>query len=58
MNMVNIAPISGIPIRVVSYSACLFCSVGMAILLLQSIYRLLSGKMTEQELCPDFDDAL
>jgi TRAP-type C4-dicarboxylate transport system permease small subunit len=57
MNMVNIAPISGIPIGVV-YFACLFCSVGMGILELQSLYRLLTGQMTEQELCPDFDDAL
>ena len=57
MNMVNIAPISEIPLGVV-YLACLFCSVGMGILLLGSIYRLLSGTMTEQEMCPDFDDAL
>jgi TRAP-type C4-dicarboxylate transport system permease small subunit len=57
MNMVNIAPISEIPLGVV-YLACLFCSVGMGVLLLGSIYRLLSGTMTEQEMCPDFDDAL
>jgi len=57
MNMVNIAPISEIPLGVV-YLACLFCSVGMGVLLIGSIYRLLSGTMTEQEMCPDFDDAL
>jgi len=57
LNMANIAPISGIPLGVV-YMACMFCSVGMGILLLGSIYRLLSGTMTEQEMCPDFDDAL
>lgn len=57
LNMVNIAPISGIPIGVV-YMACLFCSVGMGILLIGSIYRLLTGQMTEQEMCPNFDDAL
>ena len=57
LNMVNIAPISGIPIGVV-YMACLFCSVGMGVLLIGSIYRLLTGQMTEQEMCPDFDDAL
>jgi len=57
LNMTNIAPISGIPLGVV-YMACMFCSVGMGILLLGSIYRLLSGAMTEQEMCPDFDDAL
>jgi len=57
LNMVNIAPISGVPIGIV-YMACLFCSVGMGILLIGSIYRLLTGKMTEQEMCPDFDDAL
>jgi len=57
INMNNIAPISGIPLGVV-YIACLVCSVGMGILLLGSLYRLLSGTMTEQEMCPDFDDAL
>ncbi len=57
INMVNIAPISGIPLGVV-YMACMFCSVGMGVLLIGSIYRLLSGTMTEQELCPNFDDAL
>jgi len=57
LNMANIAPISGIPLGVV-YMACMFCSVGMGVLLIGSIYRLLSGTMTEQEMCPDFDDAL
>ena len=57
MNLANIAPISGIPLGVV-YMACMLCSVGMGILLLGSIYRLLTGQMTEQEMCPDFDDAL
>lgn len=57
MNMANIAPVSRIPLGVV-YLACMICSVGMSILLLGSISRLLTGKMTEQEMCPDFDDAL
>ncbi|MEY2686348.1 MAG: hypothetical protein RL375_546 [Pseudomonadota bacterium] len=57
LNLRNIAPISGIPLGVV-YMACMFCSVGMGILLLGSIWRLLSGTMTEQELCPSFEDAL
>ncbi|WP_263773100.1 TRAP transporter small permease [Propionivibrio soli] len=57
LNMPNIAPVSDIPLGVV-FVACLVCSVGMGILLLNSMYRLLAGKMTEQEMCPDFDDAL
>ena len=57
LNMANIAPISEIPLGVV-YMACMICSVGMGVLLIGSLYRLLTGKMTEQELCPDFDDAL
>ena len=57
LNMVNIAPVSEIPLGVV-YLACLFCSIGMGVLLLGSIYRLLTGTMTEQEMCPDFEDAL
>ncbi len=57
LNMANIAPVSGIPIGVV-YIALLVCSVGMGLLLMGSLYRLLSGRMTEQEMCPDFDDAL
>lgn len=57
MNMANIAPVSDIPLGVV-FIAVLVCSVGMGMLLLNSIYRLLTGQMTEQEMCPDFDDAL
>ena len=57
LNMPNIAPVSEISLGVV-FTAVLVCSVGMSILLLNSMYRLLTGKMTEQEMCPDFDDAL
>lgn len=57
MNLANIAPVSGIPLGVV-FMACMLCSVGMGVLLLGSIHRLLTGRMTEQEMCPDFDDAL
>jgi TRAP-type transport system small permease protein len=57
MNMANIAPVSEIPLGVV-FTAILVCSVGMGVLLLNSIFRLLTGRMTEQEMCPDFDDAL
>ena len=57
LNMPNIAPVSEIPLGVV-FIACLVCSVGMGILLLNSMYRLLTGQMPEQEMCPDFDDAL
>ena len=57
LNMANIAPISEIPLGVV-YMACMICSVGMGVLLIGSLYRLLTGQMTEQEMCPDFDDAL
>ena len=42
----------------VVYIALLVCSVGMGLLLMGSLYRLLSGQMTEQEMCPDFDDVL
>ena len=57
LNLVNYAPVSGIPIGVV-YSALLVCSVGMGVLLIGSLYRLLTGQMTEQEMCPDIEDAL
>lgn len=57
LNLANIAPVSGIPLGVV-FMALMVCSVGMGILLLGSIWRLLTGRMSEQEMCPDFDDAL
>ena len=57
INMNNIAPVSEIPLGVV-YMGVMVCSVGMGVLLIGSLYRLLTGKMTEQEMCPDFDDAL
>jgi len=57
MNMANIAPVSEIPLGVI-YMSLLVCSLGMGVLLIGSIYRLLTGQMSEQEMCPDFDDAL
>ena len=57
LNMVNYAPVSGIPIGVV-YGALLICSVGMGVLLIGSLYRLLTGQMSEDEMCPDIEDAL
>lgn len=57
INMNNIAPVSEIPLGVV-YIALLVCSVGMGALLVRSLYRLVTGQMDEQEMCPDFDDAL
>ena len=57
LNMPNIAPVSELPLGVV-FVAVLICSVGMGILLLNSMCRLLTGKMSEQEMCPNFDDAL
>lgn len=57
LEMSNIAPISGIPLGAV-FVALLVGSVGMGILLVASIYRLLTGQMTEQEMCPSFEDAL
>jgi TRAP-type transport system small permease protein len=57
LELTNIAPISGIPLGVV-FTALLVCSVGMGILFVGSIYRLLTGRMTEQEMSPSFEDAL
>ena len=57
LNMANIAPVSGIPIGVV-YMALLVCSVGMGVLLVGSLYRLVTGQMSEQEMCPNIEDAL
>jgi TRAP-type transport system small permease protein len=53
----NIAPISGIPLGVV-FIGLLVCSVGMGILLIDSIWRNLKGEMDEREMCPDFDDVM
>ena len=57
MNMKNYALVSEIPLGII-FISCLICSVGMGILLLNSIWRLLTGQITAQELCPDFDDVL
>lgn len=53
----NVAPISEIPLGAV-FTALLVCSIGMGIILINSIYRLLTGQMSEQEMCPDFEDAM
>lgn len=57
LEMANVAPISGIPLGVV-FTALLVGSIGMGVLLLQSIWRNLTGVMTEQEMCPQFDDVM
>ena len=57
MNMANYAPVSGIPVGIV-YSVLLICSVGMSMLLLNSLYRLLTGRMTEEEMCPDIEEVV
>lgn len=57
LEMANVAPISGIPLGVV-FTALLVGSVGMGILLVRSIWRNLTGQMTEQEMCPQFEDVL
>ena len=58
LGMDNIAPVSGIPLGVV-YASCAVCGVGMGFLLLISMFRLVTGKMTEEELSPgEFDDLL
>ncbi|WP_211109749.1 TRAP transporter small permease [Azospirillum oleiclasticum] len=54
----NHAPASGLSLAVV-YSATLFCGVGMGVILLNSMYRLATGRMTDDELNPgDVEDAL
>ena len=57
INMVNYAPVSGIPVGIV-YSALLVCSIGMSVLLINSLYRLLIGQMSEDEMCPNIEEAL
>lgn len=57
LEFMNVAPISGIPLGAV-FVACLVCSIGMGILLINSIWRLLTGQMSEREMCPDFDDVM
>jgi TRAP-type C4-dicarboxylate transport system permease small subunit len=57
LEFTNIAPISGIPLGVV-FTAILVCSIGMGVLLVGSIWRLLTGRMSAQELSPSFEDVL
>lgn len=53
----NIAPISGIALGVV-FIAILVGGIGMGYLFIGSIWRNLSGRMTEQEMVPSFEDVL
>lgn len=58
LGMDNIAPVSGIPLGVV-YASCAVCGLGMGFLLLVSMFRLVTGKMTAEELSPgEFEDLL
>jgi TRAP-type C4-dicarboxylate transport system permease small subunit len=53
----NVAPISEIPLGAV-FTGLLVCSIGMGILLLNSIWRNLTGQMGEREMCPDFEEKI
>jgi TRAP-type C4-dicarboxylate transport system permease small subunit len=57
LELANIAPISGIPLGAV-FTGLLVCSIGMGYLLINSIWRNLSGQMPESEMCPDFDEKI
>jgi TRAP-type transport system small permease protein len=54
----NHAPASGLSLAFV-YSSTLFCGVGMGAILLHSMLRLLTGRMSDEELCAGVaEDAL
>jgi TRAP-type C4-dicarboxylate transport system permease small subunit len=53
----NVAPISEIPLGAV-FTGLLVCSIGMGILLIDSIWRNLSGQMDENEMCPDLEEKI
>jgi TRAP-type C4-dicarboxylate transport system permease small subunit len=57
LELANVAPISGIPLGAV-FVALLICSFGMGILLLDSIWRNITGKMDESELSPSFEEKI
>jgi len=57
LELANIAPISGIPLGVV-FIGLLVCSIGMGILLIDSIWRNLAGRMDENEMCPDLEEKI
>ena len=57
LELANIAPISGIPLGVV-FTGLLVCSIGMGILLIDSIWRNLTGQMDENEMCPDLEEKI
>ncbi|MGB3289369.1 MAG: TRAP transporter small permease [Burkholderiaceae bacterium] len=49
--MVEHSPVTGISMGIV-YSSLLICSVGMSLMLAHSLYRQVSGKMSDAELVP------
>jgi len=50
------APVTGVPLGVV-YACLLFSSAGMALILVHSLWRLLSGRMPREELVSDTGSA-
>ncbi len=52
IGMDDMAPVTGVPIGLV-YACLLFSSLGMAGLLLHSLWRLVSGRMPRAELVPE-----
>jgi TRAP-type C4-dicarboxylate transport system permease small subunit len=52
IGMDDMAPVTGVPIGLV-YACLLLSSVGMACMLMHSLWRLASGRMTRTELVPE-----
>lgn len=57
LNFHNAAPITGLPYGYV-YIAGIVGGIGMGLLLLRSMYRMATGKMTDAELSSNFEDVL
>lgn len=50
------APVTGIPMGIVQ-SALLISSIGMALVLAYGLWRLVTGRMSKEELVPSGDNA-
>lgn len=52
--MTDRAPVTGIPLGII-FSGLLICSAGMIVILLRSLWRQLTGRMSQSELIPHQD---
>ncbi|MFT4172033.1 MAG: TRAP transporter small permease [Rhodocyclaceae bacterium] len=56
-NMSNYSPVTQIPLGIV-YLSCVICCLGISLMVIHSLFRLLSGRMSDEELFLSHEESI